>query len=124
MDNPTRPNYGLDAPGVVRNLTIIGAVLLAVGIGSALVSLTGRLGWLMEIAVSFAVTGLSLLLTAAVTTWGSRVGKLRFRDRVLDAIPWRGDEQVLDVGCGHGLMLIGAAKRLTTGWGVGIDLWQ
>src|SRR5262245_60299169 len=34
------------------------------------------------------------------------------------------DEQVLDVGCGHGLMLIGAAKRLTTGKAVGVDLWQ
>src|SRR5205085_6383466 len=27
-------------------------------------------------------------------------------------------------GCGRGLMLIGAAKRLATGKGVGIDLWQ
>jgi len=35
-----------------------------------------------------------------------------------------GDEQVLDVGCGRGLMLIGAAKRLTTGKATGIDVWQ
>jgi ubiquinone/menaquinone biosynthesis C-methylase UbiE len=56
--------------------------------------------------------------------WGSKFGKLRLRDRVLDAIPWRGDEQVLDVGCGHGLMLIGAARRLKSGKAVGIDLWQ
>ena len=33
-------------------------------------------------------------------------------------------KQVLDVGCGHGLMLIGAAKRLTTGRATGIDIWQ
>jgi len=52
------------------------------------------------------------------------VGKLRLRDRVIAAIRWRGDERVLDVGCGHGLMLIGAARRLSTGKAVGIDIWQ
>src|SRR5439155_13314827 len=55
---------------------------------------------------------------------GSKVGKLRFREKLLSEIPWRGDEQVLDVGCGHGLMLIGAAKRLKTGKAIGVDLWQ
>ena len=30
----------------------------------------------------------------------------------------------MDIGCGRGLMLIGAAKRLTTGKAVGIDLWK
>lgn len=37
---------------------------------------------------------------------------------------WRGDERVLDVGCGRGLMLVGAAGRLTTGTAVGVDLWR
>ena len=31
---------------------------------------------------------------------------------------------MLDVGCGLGLFLIGAAKRLSTGRAVGIDKWQ
>jgi arsenite methyltransferase len=61
---------------------------------------------------------------AAVMIWGSKFGKLRLREKILDSIPWRGDEQVLDVGCGHGLMLIGAARRLKSGKAVGIDLWQ
>jgi ubiquinone/menaquinone biosynthesis C-methylase UbiE len=69
-------------------------------------------------------SGLSLLATAGVMLWGSKVGKLRMRDRLLDGIPWRGDEQVLDVGCGRGLLLLGAAKRLRTGKAVGVDLWQ
>jgi arsenite methyltransferase len=70
-------------------------------------------------------TGAGLLLTAGVMVWGSKVGKLRLREKVLDQISWKGNEQVLDVGCGHGLMLIGAAKRLTTGGKViGIDIWQ
>jgi cyclopropane fatty-acyl-phospholipid synthase-like methyltransferase len=39
-------------------------------------------------------------------------------------VPWKGDEAVRDVGCGHGLMLVGAARRLTTGKATGIDIWQ
>ena len=35
-----------------------------------------------------------------------------------------GDEKVLDVGCGRGLMLIGAAKRLKSGKATGIDIWS
>ena len=30
----------------------------------------------------------------------------------------------LDIGCGRGLMLIGAAKRLMTGKAMGIDVWH
>ena len=56
--------------------------------------------------------------------WGSKVGKVRGRDRLLDSLPWRGDEAVLDVGCGRGLLLIGTARRLTTGKAVGVDIWQ
>lgn len=42
----------------------------------------------------------------------------------MNRIVWAGNEQVLDVGCGRGLMLIGAAKRLSTGKATGIDIWQ
>jgi ubiquinone/menaquinone biosynthesis C-methylase UbiE len=31
---------------------------------------------------------------------------------------------VLDVGCGRGLLLVGAAKRLRSGHATGIDLWR
>lgn len=56
--------------------------------------------------------------------WSSRVGKIWMRDRILNEIPWRGDERVLDVGCGRGLLLIGAAKRLTSGKATGVDIWS
>ena len=61
-------------------------------------------------------------------TWKSRVGKLDTRDQLLSEVsairPWLGNEDCLDVGCGRGLMMIGAAKRLSTGKAVGIDLWS
>ena len=61
---------------------------------------------------------------ALLMIWSSRVGKIKERERLLDEIVWKGNERVLDVGCGRGLMLIGAAKRLTTGSATGIDVWQ
>jgi ubiquinone/menaquinone biosynthesis C-methylase UbiE len=56
--------------------------------------------------------------------WSSRVGKLQVRDRVLGSLQFRGDEKVLDVGCGRGLFLIGAVRRLTSGRGTGVDIWS
>ena len=65
---------------------------------------------------------------ASYMTWSSRVGKLKTRDMLLsraDRIrPWQGNGIVVDVGCGRGLMLIGAAKRLDSGKAIGFDLWR
>lgn len=106
----TAPDYGLDAPGVLRGLAI-GAVA-ALG-ASAVVH--GAEWW-------FRLTASICILELVWMVWGSRVGKLRHRDRVLDALGLRTGERVLDVGCGHGLLTIGAARRgaLATG----IDLWS
>jgi ubiquinone/menaquinone biosynthesis C-methylase UbiE len=70
------------------------------------------------------VWGLFGLGFATLMVWSSKVGKLRERDRILDAIPWRGDETILDAGCGRGLLLIGVAKRLSTGTAIGVDNWR
>lgn len=35
----------------------------------------------------------------------------------------RGDEHLLDVGCGRGVVLMLAAERLPVGRAVGLDLW-
>jgi ubiquinone/menaquinone biosynthesis C-methylase UbiE len=46
------------------------------------------------------------------------------RTRVLGSISWRGNETVLDVGCGSGLLLNGVAMRVSSGRAIGIDLWS
>ena len=43
---------------------------------------------------------------------------------LLDALALRGDERLLDVGCGRGAVLLLAAKRLPAGRAVGIDRWS
>lgn len=81
-----------------------------------------------ELRVIVAPAGLSIgvacLAMALWMIWSSRVGKVKEREHLLDTLAWTGKEQVLDLGCGRGLMLVGAAKRLRTGRAVGIDLWR
>jgi ubiquinone/menaquinone biosynthesis C-methylase UbiE len=70
------------------------------------------------------IVALNCWFNAGAMLWYSKVGKIRARERFLDLITWHGDEKVLDVGCGRGLLLTAAARRLTTGKAVGVDLWQ
>jgi SAM-dependent methyltransferase len=115
-------DYGLDAPGVVRGLAIAGSLaLVAAAILQAAV--TGR-GALASLRATLWGSGGWLLATALLMVWSSRWGKLRLRDRLLDALTLAPDARVLDLGCGHGLFLIGAAKRVPRGRAVGIDLWS
>jgi len=106
-----KANYGVDAPGVVRTMLIVGGLCVV----AALVF--RHVVWLLYPGTSMALTGL-------IMATGSKVLKLKLRDRLIEGLQLRGDEQVLDVGCGRGLMLIGAAKHLTTGKATGIDLWR
>lgn len=69
-------------------------------------------------------TGGILLLEGCLFLLYVKFGKFRHRDKMLAMHEWRGDEKVLDVGCGRGLLLAGAAKRLTSGHATGIDIWS
>ena len=51
-------------------------------------------------------------------------GKFVVWAALLDALNLRGDERVLDLGCGRGAVLLLAARRLTSGRAVGVDLWR
>lgn len=124
LPTPPRADYGIDAPGVVLRLAFGGVACLVAGIVAYLALNSWQPGVAIALLNLNVLPGLGFLATALLMVWGSKVGKLRMRDRLLDSIPWRGDELVLDVGCGRGLMLLGAAKRLKTGKAVGIDLWQ
>ena len=132
MARRKRPDYGLDAPGVVRNLALVAAagILLAILIRLGVVppALTWHLRSGADVQVGLLGLGLGPGIgcgfAAAAMVYDSKVGKVRWRDSLLDSLPWTGAEQVLDVGCGRGLLLIGAAKRLRTGTAFGIDLWQ
>jgi SAM-dependent methyltransferase len=112
------PDYGLDAPGDVRKLLVRGAVLSALAI---VLYIANGPNPVASICLSIGVT---FVIVGGIMIWSSRVAKPRMCNRLLDLLPWRGDEKVLDVGCGRGLLLIGAAKRLKTGKAIGVDIWR
>jgi len=116
-----RPRYGIDAPLLVRNFLLAGVGLLVLAgwlmLGGSWRPWSVWLGVFVFLPASYSIGMFCLML------WDSLVTKVRGRDAILDLVTWRGDEVVLDVGCGSGLLLVGAACRLTTGRAIGIDLW-
>jgi len=117
-----KPKYGIDAPGVIRNFLILGVALVAIGhfippfsILDFNISVMGSmLQW----------WGYSWIATSFLMIFYSMKGKFFHRDRMLNMISWTGNETVLDIGTGRGLLMIGAAKRLSSGRSIGIDIWN
>jgi SAM-dependent methyltransferase len=65
-----------------------------------------------------------LLGCAASYLYTTRRGKFLVWAELLGQIGLRGDERILDMGCGRGAVLLMAAQHLTTGRAVGVDLWR
>lgn len=109
-----RGSYGIDAPyafaviGVVILVDVVFAVIGAIH--------SGRI-WLV-----FPV--LILLTVAAFVLHSTLRGKFLVWAELLDGLKLRGDERILDLGCGRGAVLLMAAGHLTTGRAVGVDLWR
>jgi SAM-dependent methyltransferase len=117
-------DYGLDAPRIVRSMFSRGAWTLAFTLVFYIVNRSEYPGPAARICGVLALIGLFFVAVGGVMVWSSRVAKLRLRDQMLDSLALRGDERVLDVGCGRGLLAIGAAKRLKNGKVIGIDVWN
>ncbi|MBP2704540.1 class I SAM-dependent methyltransferase [Microbispora sp. RL4-1S] len=79
-------------------------------------------GWPIP-AVVLLIGGAVLAVSAVIYAHTTLRGKFRVWDGELDRLGLRGDEHVLDLGCGRGLVLLKAAARLPDGRVTGLDLW-
>src|SRR5271170_4210361 len=95
-----------------------GGLFLAAGIAFWISNGANPVAWIMLLI------GLGFVVVVGVSVLSSRTGKLKMREKLLDSVPWKGDEKVLDVGCGRGLLMIGAAQRVKTGRATGVDIWR
>ena len=94
----TNPDYGVDAPNVMRNLFLFG------GLALVLVLVTpGALHFGKTVVLwhrTLECTGGFLLAEGLLFLLYVKVGKFRHRDFMLEMHEWTGAEQVLDVAAG------------------------
>jgi arsenite methyltransferase len=82
------PNYGIDAPAVLRNLFLFGFLTLGIAVQPYRI----HLGPITILPVTFYWTAGFLLVEGLLYLRYVKVGKLRHRDRLLALHSWRGDE--------------------------------
>ncbi len=117
----TTPDYGLDAPLTIRHMFSRAGWTLAFGLVIFFINRAEYPGPAAQILVVLALIAAGFLAAGWLTMQASKVGRFQIRDRILDALQLKGEERVLDVGCGAGLMSIGLAKRLKSGKVTGLD---
>lgn len=106
--------YGIDAPYAFGGLAVIAFAYLVIAIFTAIDS--GRV-WLF-LPVLFMLTIVTFVFHTTLR------GKFIVWAELLDKVGLRGDERILDLGCGRGAVLLMAAERLSRGRAVGVDLWR
>jgi SAM-dependent methyltransferase len=117
----TQPDYGLDSPITVKAMFWRGGWTLAFAIILFIMNHAEYPAVSARILVVLGLIGLGFVAAGAVMVWSSRVAKLEAREKILDSLALTGDERVLDLGSGRGLMLVGVAKRLKAGRVTGLD---
>src|SRR3954470_9273472 len=105
-----RGSYGFDAPFAPAFLTAMAVLYVVLAI------ISGTRKFWVSAAFSLAIDALYIYTT--------RRGKFVAWARLLGQLNLRGDERILDLGCGRGAVLLLAAQHLTTGRAVGVDLWR
>jgi len=112
-----RANYGYDAPYA---LVMFSVACAAAGVGAVIFLWQG----LPRGAITASIYFLFFLGNATSFWYTTRRGKFIEWERILDRLNLRGDETVLDLGCGRGAVLVAIARRLTAGRVTGVDIWS
>jgi arsenite methyltransferase len=105
-----RGSYGIDAPYGPAFMAAMAVFYLVMAIISP--------RWQTIVPGTFVVALLAFYLH------GTLRAKFVVWAGLLDQLHLRGDERILDLGCGRGAVLLMAAQHLTTGRAVGVDLWR
>jgi len=105
-----RGSYGIDAPYAPAFMAVVAALEFALAV------VLGK--------VSNLLAGLFVLAILGFYLHGTLRGKFLLWADLLESLNLRGDERILDMGCGRGAVLLMAAQHLTTGRAVGMDLWR
>jgi arsenite methyltransferase len=114
-----RGRYGVDEPRwPLLNLGASTACLTAAAI---LAVKPRRRRW---VALVPALAGLCFGGASGSYLYTTRWGKFAVWGEVLAGLDLRGDETVLDLGCGRGAVLLMVAELLPKGRAIGVDIWR
>ena len=116
---PRRGEYGLD--GHYPRLGLFVQAALEVAASAVTVQALRRGRQALAAVSGTAAVGLGALTAGGL--YSTRRGKFEVWTEILDELGLRGDERVLDIGCGRGAMLLLAAERVPNGRAVGADIW-
>src|SRR5947209_2828360 len=100
-----RGDYGFDAPYVPLMLGTIGLIFTVIG-------LLALRGTNLVAAIFCLIYGIFMLLSSASYVYTTRVGKFQSWAAILSQLGLHGNEQVLDMGCGRGAILLMVASLL------------
>src|ERR1700761_8907987 len=106
------PDYGVDMQLTVRHMYSRAGWTLGFALVVFVINRAEYPGPAAEILIVLALIAAGFGIAGWLTAQASSVTRFQIRDRILDQLSLTGDEKILDVGCGAGLMAIGAAKRL------------
>jgi SAM-dependent methyltransferase len=115
-----RGEYGLDGSYPRLGLVAQAALEVAAGVVTVQAARRGRLA----LAAAIGLVGAGLGAVTAGYLYSTRRGKFEIWAILLDELDLRGDEHLLDIGCGRGAVLLLAAERLPDGRAVGSDIWR
>ncbi|HEY4223539.1 MAG TPA: class I SAM-dependent methyltransferase [Myxococcota bacterium] len=118
LNNKRRGDYGFD--GNMRGVAGMVSLALALPVVAFFCARADQL------AAASAAAAIALLLwsTLVIYVHTTRRGKFQVWSEILDALALRGDERVLDVGCGRGAVLTMVARRVPNSRVTGLDIWS
>jgi arsenite methyltransferase len=109
--------YGYDA---LYALVMFGTLAVLSGLGAAIAWWRTPMHAPAPIMVCFVF----FLANTTSFFYTTRRGKFIEWERILDRTRLRGNEMVLDMGCGRGAVLTAVARRVSTGRVTGVDIWS
>ncbi len=117
---PMVSNYQWQVPSSVKHMSLVGIIALAIAMILTHLGITYALGIGVGVALLLHIPIIGLTAVGIIL----RRARTGFIKTVVDLIPWKGDEEVLDVGCGSGILLFACVKASPTAKGTGIDIYD
>ena len=124
MNLKLTPRYGLDAPNIIfMNLGL--SILEPLTSYGIYLYLSDKFHFVAVLILCWGiVAGFISLILAGLMIFSSSYGKVKVIHELVRSLDLKGNENILDVGCGQGLALNTFAKVLPYGNAVGIDIWR